>query len=63
MKNKIQRMTRGELITQITKWENLIHDSKKMRNTRKWIVGTYVVHLGLLNAELKTRKRNDTGDN
>jgi hypothetical protein len=34
-----------------------------MRNTRKWIVGTYVVHLGLLNAELKTRKRNDTGDN
>jgi len=63
MKNKIQRMTRGELITEITKWENLIHDSKKMRNTRKWIVGTYVVHLGLLNAELKTRKRNDTGDN
>jgi hypothetical protein len=63
MKNKIQRMTRGELITQITKWENLIHDSKKMRNTRRWIVGTYVVHLGLLNAELKTRKRNDTGDN
>jgi len=63
MKNKIQRMTRSELITQITKWENLIHDSKKMRKTRKWIVGTYVVHLGLLNAELKTRKRNDTGDN
>ena len=56
-------MTRGELITEINKWETLIHDSKKMRKTRKWIVGTYVVHLGLLNAELKARKRNDTGEN
>lgn len=58
MKNKIQRMTRTELIAEIERFENIIHDSKKVKRIRKWILGTYIVHLGLLNTELKNRKRN-----
>ncbi len=58
MKNKIQRMTRTELISEIEKFEKVIHDSKKVKQIRKWILGTYIVHLGLLNTELKNRKRN-----
>lgn len=55
MKTKIQRMTKSQLTSEILKFESFLENPHKVKNTKKWLLGSYVVHLGLLREELNKR--------
>jgi len=55
MKTKIQRMTKSQLTSEILRFESYLENPQKVRNTEKWLLGSYVIHLGLLKDELNKR--------
>ena len=53
--NKINKMSKTDLIKNIEKAENLLNNKRwKKQQTNFWL-GVFVVHLGKLQAELKKR--------